>query len=101
MKLNKMTSNGEISNKVQVVLGAQWGDEGKGKLVDLLAENANVVARCQVSFFFLLKIKDPSCKLVFETEASATYAPEAKKCHFLNGNFFCLFLFCRKKDMQV
>jgi len=27
------------------VLGAQWGDEGKGKIVDLLAEKANVVAR--------------------------------------------------------
>ena len=34
--------------KVSVVLGAQWGDEGKGKLVDLLAEHADVVARCQV-----------------------------------------------------
>ena len=37
------------NNKVKVVLGAQWGDEGKGKLVDLLAEHADVVARCQVS----------------------------------------------------
>ena len=36
------------ANKVKVVLGAQWGDEGKGKLVDLLAEHADVVARCQV-----------------------------------------------------
>lgn len=35
-------------NRVKVVLGAQWGDEGKGKLVDLLAEHADVVARCQV-----------------------------------------------------
>jgi len=26
-------------------VGAQWGDEGKGKIVDLLAEKANVVAR--------------------------------------------------------
>ena len=25
----------------------QWGDEGKGKLVDLLSEEAQVVARCQ------------------------------------------------------
>ena len=46
-----MSANGEISNKVKVVLGAQWGDEGKGKLVDLLAEHADVVARCQVSCF--------------------------------------------------
>jgi len=35
------------SNRAKVVLGAQWGDEGKGKLVDLLAENADIVARCQ------------------------------------------------------
>ena len=27
------------------VLGAQWGDEGKGKVIDFLAENASVVAR--------------------------------------------------------
>ena len=55
--------NGKVDNKVAVVLGAQvmtyliflesleyfcqWGDEGKGKLVDLLSEEAQVVARCQ------------------------------------------------------
>ncbi len=30
-----------------VVLGTQWGDEGKGKIVDLLTEQAAVVARFQ------------------------------------------------------
>lgn len=30
-----------------VVLGTQWGDEGKGKIVDLLTDQANVVARFQ------------------------------------------------------
>jgi adenylosuccinate synthase len=30
---------------VVVIIGGQWGDEGKGKIVDLLAEKANVVAR--------------------------------------------------------
>jgi adenylosuccinate synthase len=30
---------------VIVVVGAQWGDEGKGKIVDLLAERAQVVVR--------------------------------------------------------
>jgi adenylosuccinate synthase len=30
-----------------VVLGAQWGDEGKGKVVDLLAEKADVIVRFQ------------------------------------------------------
>ena len=33
---------------VTVVMGGQWGDEGKGKLVDLLAEKADYVCRCQV-----------------------------------------------------
>jgi adenylosuccinate synthase len=32
---------------LNVVVGAQWGDEGKGKIVDLLAERADVVARYQ------------------------------------------------------
>jgi adenylosuccinate synthase len=29
------------------VVGLQWGDEGKGKVVDLLAANMDVIARCQ------------------------------------------------------
>ncbi|XP_014204064.1 adenylosuccinate synthetase [Copidosoma floridanum] len=33
--------------KVTVVLGAQWGDEGKGKVVDMLATEADLVCRCQ------------------------------------------------------
>lgn len=49
--------NGEITapmkapgpkTKLNIVLGAQWGDEGKGKLVDILATNADLVCRCQV-----------------------------------------------------
>ncbi len=32
---------------VKVIIGAQWGDEGKGKLVDVLSENVNIVARYQ------------------------------------------------------
>jgi len=31
--------------KSAVILGAQWGDEGKGKIVDVLSESFNVVAR--------------------------------------------------------
>ena len=30
-----------------VVLGTQWGDEGKGKIVDLLTENVTAVVRFQ------------------------------------------------------
>ena len=30
-----------------VIVGVQWGDEGKGKIVDLLAERADMVMRFQ------------------------------------------------------
>ena len=38
-----------MPQKVQnvAVIGAQWGDEGKGKIVDLLCERFDVVARYQ------------------------------------------------------
>lgn len=51
----------ELTNflQVTVVLGAQWGDEGKGKVVDMLATKMDVVCRCQVSqtlFFFFVAL---------------------------------------------
>jgi adenylosuccinate synthase len=36
--------------RLAVVLGAQWGDEGKGKLSDILCGEADVCARCQVKY---------------------------------------------------
>ena len=30
-----------------VIVGAQWGDEGKGKITDLLAERADAIVRFQ------------------------------------------------------
>lgn len=36
-----------MSKKVDVLLGLQWGDEGKGKVVDVLTPNYNVIARFQ------------------------------------------------------
>jgi adenylosuccinate synthase len=38
-----MTGSGSCT----VVVGCQWGDEGKGKIVDVLSERADVVARYQ------------------------------------------------------
>lgn len=34
-----------MDKQVVAILGAQWGDEGKGKLVDLLAKDADIVCR--------------------------------------------------------
>jgi adenylosuccinate synthase len=33
--------------KVDVLLGLQWGDEGKGKIVDVLTNNYDIIARFQ------------------------------------------------------
>ncbi|GAM17717.1 hypothetical protein SAMD00019534_008920 [Acytostelium subglobosum LB1] len=30
-----------------IIIGSQWGDEGKGKLVDILSQDYDIVARCQ------------------------------------------------------
>ncbi len=40
------SNNHHISGN-KVVLGLQWGDEGKGKVIDLLAAHTDVVVRCQ------------------------------------------------------
>ena len=37
----------DSKTRTLVVVGAQWGDEGKGKLVDVLAERADWVVRYQ------------------------------------------------------
>ena len=34
-------------NMVKAIVGANWGDEGKGKITDLLAETSDVVVRFQ------------------------------------------------------
>ena len=33
--------------KVDVLLGLQWGDEGKGKVVDVLTPNYDIITRFQ------------------------------------------------------
>jgi len=38
---------GFVSMPVTIVVGAQWGDEGKGKIVDLLSDDIDIVARYQ------------------------------------------------------
>ena len=40
-------SFGVSESRNVVVIGTQWGDEGKGAIVDLLAERAHAVVRFQ------------------------------------------------------
>lgn len=34
-----------LNSRLGIILGAQWGDEGKGKLVDLLSDKYDIAAR--------------------------------------------------------
>lgn len=43
--LSKQRCVNGLNAKVCAVLGAQWGDEGKGKLIDMLSEKYDIVAR--------------------------------------------------------
>ena len=43
-----------------VVIGTQWGDEGKGKIVDLLTEKAEAVVRFQGGHNACLLYTSPS-----------------------------------------
>ena len=36
-----------MENNISVLVGLQWGDEGKGRMVDYLAQNVDIVARYQ------------------------------------------------------
>jgi adenylosuccinate synthase len=44
---SKSDPSRETSCRITISIGAQWGDEGKGKWIDVLAGNADIVARYQ------------------------------------------------------
>uniref|UniRef100_W5NE90 Adenylosuccinate synthetase n=1 Tax=Lepisosteus oculatus TaxID=7918 RepID=W5NE90_LEPOC len=68
--------NRGVGNQVTVVLGAQWGDEGKGKVVDLLAQDADIVCRCQGKKNLPLKVI--SAKVVIQLGLLQNINPQIK-----------------------
>src|SRR5882672_10193260 len=67
-----------------VVVGAQWGDEGKGKIVDRLAAEADVVARYQGGPNAGHSIKRGADMLVLHLVPSGVMYP-GKRCLIGNG----------------
>ncbi|MBN1102398.1 MAG: adenylosuccinate synthase [Deltaproteobacteria bacterium] len=67
-----------------VVVGTQWGDEGKGKVVDLLAEKADLIARFQggnnAGHTLVVNGKQTICHLI-----PSGILHENKKCLIGNG----------------
>lgn len=45
--LTSVARSNVLAAMITIVLGAQWGDEGKGKLTDILCAKASLCARAQ------------------------------------------------------
>ncbi len=70
--------------KNRVVVGCQWGDEGKGKIVDLLAAQADIIARFQGGANAGHTIVVGDKKYVLHLIPSGIIQP-GKKCYVGNG----------------
>jgi len=67
-----------------VVVGSQWGDEGKGKIVDFLAKDADIIARYQGGDNAGHTIVVGDEKFIFHLIPSGILYPD-KKCVIGNG----------------
>lgn len=72
---------------VTIVVGTQWGDEGKGKIIDILASNADVVARFQGGANAGHTIKRKDKTFVFHQIPSGALSPTAI---LIIGNGCCI-----------
>jgi adenylosuccinate synthase len=79
-----------------VVLGTQWGDEGKGKVVDLLAPSFDVIARYQGGHNAGHTVYLDGRKLVLHIIPSGILHP-AKLCVIGNGVVFSPAAFLEEK----
>ncbi len=62
--------------KVDVILGLQWGDEGKGKIVDVLTPRYDIVARFQGGPNAGHTIEFKKKKFVLHTIPSGIFYPD-------------------------
>ena len=67
-----------------VILGAQWGDEGKGKIVDLLTDQADAVVRFQGGHNAGHTLVIDGKKTVLHLVPSGILRPETR-CYIGNG----------------
>lgn len=87
-----------MSNRV--VLGLQWGDEGKGKIVDLLSKEYDIVARCQGGANAGHTVKVGSEKFILHLIPSGILHPTTT-CVIGNGVVLDLFqLFKEMRDLE-
>lgn len=84
--------------KADVLLGLQWGDEGKGKIVDVLARNYNVVTRFQGGPNAGHTIEFEGKKFILHTVPSGIFNPDTTN---IVGNGVIIDPFILKKEIQI
>ena len=62
--------------KIDILLGLQWGDEGKGKIVDVLTPNYDVIARFQGGPNAGHTLEIEGCRHVLHTIPSGIFHPD-------------------------
>jgi adenylosuccinate synthase len=79
-----MSGTRSRKGRCSVVVGCQWGDEGKGKIVDVLAEDADIVARYQGGANAGHTVKVGEEQFILHQIPSGVLHPE-KRCLLGNG----------------
>jgi adenylosuccinate synthase len=82
--------------KIDVLLGLQWGDEGKGKIVDVLTPNYDIIARFQGGPNAGHTIIFEGKKFILHTIPSGIFSEKAKN---VVGNGVIIDPFIMKKEM--
>jgi adenylosuccinate synthase len=67
---------GYRSPEIITVVGGQWGDEGKGKIVDYFAQKADVVIRAQGGDNAGHTIKNPHGKFALHLVPAGIFNPD-------------------------
>lgn len=86
-----------VDNRCTVVVGSQWGDEGKGKIVDVLAEGVDLVARYQGGANAGHTVHVGEEEFVLHQIPSGILHPE-RRCLLGNGVVFDPFQFFEELD---
>ncbi|MFZ9708846.1 MAG: adenylosuccinate synthase [Steroidobacteraceae bacterium] len=89
-----------MSGRFVVVIGTQWGDEGKGKIVDLLTERAAAVVRFQGGHNAGHTLIVGGEKTVLSLIPSGILRPQVH-CYIGNGVVLSLEALLREADMLV
>jgi len=87
-----------FSNKADVLLGLQWGDEGKGKVVDYLTPGYDIVARFQGGPNAGHTLEFGGRKIVLHTIPSGIFRP---KCINIIGNGVVIDPYIFEKELRT